>query len=254
MPAAAPMQRKSVRRTVVAVLAILAVSTLAALAVLRYRLRLTAGDERRQPLDIGVVFDLLIMLLRTWLILLRLLLRLRLILLRLALLLARIKRLLLARCEGLAGHGRLVALVFVIVIGGIAAGVALLRLKIGLRLAKLFLSGGDQAEIMLGVLIIIFRSDRVAGALRVARELKVFLGDMRRGPANFYVLPVGLVHSRQRVLMMATTLTPVTTAHTFILTVSHGLLFRNPLNLRRHRRRRFSSPDFIQSAHIPKWT
>jgi hypothetical protein len=28
--------------------------------------------------------------------------------------------------------------------------------------------------------------------------------------------------------MMATTLT-VTTAHTFVLTVSHGLLFRNPL-------------------------
>jgi hypothetical protein len=51
---------------------------------------------------------------------------------------------------------------------------------------------------------------------------------------------------------MMTTLTPVTTAHTFILTVSHGLLFRNPLNLRRHRCRRFSSPDFIQNAAHPK--
>jgi hypothetical protein len=51
---------------------------------------------------------------------------------------------------------------------------------------------------------------------------------------------------------MMTTLTSVTTAHPFILTVSHGLLFRNPLNLRRHRCCRFSSPDFIQSAAYPK--
>jgi hypothetical protein len=102
-----------------------------------------------------------------------------------------------------------------------------LLLEIGLRLTKLFLGGGDQAEVMLGVLIIIFRCDRVAGTLRVARELKIFLGDMGRGPADFYVLPIGLVHSRQRILMMATL--TVTTAHTFILTVSHGLLFRNPL-------------------------
>jgi hypothetical protein len=35
------------------------------------------------------------------------------------------------------------------------------------------------------------------------------------------------------------------------LTVSHGLLFRNPLDLRRHRRRRFSSPDF-KVRHIAK--
>jgi hypothetical protein len=49
-------------------------------------------------------------------------------------------------------------------------------------------------------------------------------------------------------MMMTTLTTTVTTAHTFILTVSHGLLFRNPLDLRRHRRRRFSSPDFKVSS------
>ncbi len=248
VPAATPVQREAVGRTVVTVLSILA--AIAALVVLRGRLRLATGNERRQALDIGVVIGLLIMLRTRLIVLLRLrlgLLLLRLILLRLVLLLAgRIERLRLRR-ERFAAHGRLIALaVIVIVIRGIAARVALLRLIIGLRLAKLFLSGGDQAEIMFGVLIVIFRSDRVAGALRVARELKIFLGDVGRGSANFYVLPVGLVHSRQRILMM-TTLT-VTTAHTFILTVSHGLLFRNPLDLRRHRCRRFSSPDLIQSA------
>jgi hypothetical protein len=68
--------------------------------------------------------------------------------------------------------------------------------------------------------------------LRVACELKIFLGDVRGGPANFHVLPVGLVHSRQWILMMPTL--TVTTAHALILTVSHGLLFRNPLDLQRH--------------------
>ena len=113
---------------------------------------------------------------------LRLLLRLillRLVLLRLVLLLARIEWLRLARREGFSGHGRLVAVaVIVIVIGSIAAHVARLLLEIRLRLTKLFLGGGDQAEVMLGVLIIIFRCDRVAGTLRVARELKIFFRDM----------------------------------------------------------------------------
>jgi hypothetical protein len=32
--------------------------------------------------------------------------------------------------------------------------------------------------------------------LRVASELKVLLSDVGRGPANFYVRSIGLVHSR----------------------------------------------------------
>jgi hypothetical protein len=51
--------------------------------------------------------------------------------------------------------------------------------------------------------------------------------------------------------MMMPTLATVTTAHPFILTVSHGLLFRNPLDVRWHKRRRFSSPDF-KVRHIAK--
>lgn len=234
MPAAAAVQRKAVGRAAVIsipVLAILTVLAVAALVVLRSRLRLAAGDERRQALDVAVVIGLNV--LRTLLIVLllrRLLLRLK--LLRLVLLLARIKRLRLRR-EGLAAHRRLIALaVVVIVIRRIAARVALL-LVIGLRLTQLFLRGGDQAKIMFGMLIIILGGDGIAGTLRVARELKIFLGDVRCGPANFHVLPVGLVHSRQWILMMPTLIT-VTTAHALILTVSHGLLFRNPLDLQRH--------------------
>jgi hypothetical protein len=234
MSPAPPVQRKAVGRAAVIsipILAILTVLAVAALAVLRGRLRLAAGDERRQTLDVAIVVRLNV--LRTLLIvLLRRLLLLRLKLLRLVLLLARIKRLRLRR-ERLAAHSRLIAFaVIVVVIRHIAARVALL-LVIGLRLAQLFLRGGDQAKIMFGVLIVILRCDRIAGALRVARKLKIFLGDVRCGPANFHVLPVGLVHSRQWILMMATTLT-VTTAHALILTVSHGLLFRNPLDLQRH--------------------
>ena len=91
-------------------------------------------------------------------------------LMRLVLLFARIERLRLAWRERLAAHLRLIAVAIVVtVIGDIAARAAarLLLLVIGLALAKLFLRGGDQAEIMFGVLIIIFGSDRIPGALRV---------------------------------------------------------------------------------------
>ncbi len=135
--------------------------------------------------------------------LLRLLLRLvllrlmRLILLRLMLIvlrLALIKRLRLRRV-GLA-HLRLIIAVIVAVVGHIAAHstARLLLLKIGLVLAKLFLRGGDQTEIMFSVLIIIFGGDRISGTLRIASELEIFLGNVRGRSPDFYVRPVGLVH------------------------------------------------------------
>jgi len=71
-----------------------------------------------------------------------------------------------------------------------------LLLVIGLTLAELFLRSSDDAEIVLGVLIIIFRCNRVPGALRVTGKLKILFGDMGRRTADFYVRPVGLVHSR----------------------------------------------------------
>jgi hypothetical protein len=192
---------------------------------------------------LGRLNVLLPRLIRLRLLMLRLMLRmavLRLVLLRLMMLLfAGIELLRFAGRERFAGHRRLIAIpiaitVVVAVIGRlIAARVARLRLEIGLRLAKLFLRRGDQTEIMFSVLIIIFGGNRISRTLRVAGKLEIFFGDVGRRAADFYVLPVGFVNSRQRILVMATTLT-VTTAHTLVvvLTVSHDLLFRQPLNLR----------------------
>ena len=71
-----------------------------------------------------------------------------------------------------------------------AALLALLRLLIvvvGVLLAELLLRSGDQAEIMFGMLVVIFGGDRITRTLRVARKLDVFFRDMRRGATDFYV-------------------------------------------------------------------
>jgi hypothetical protein len=219
-----PMQRKTIRWSVIAVGTVgsaLPMRTIAALPVLRgLMLRLTAGDERRQPVDVAafVVGRMLLSRLKV----LRLV-----ILLLVVVLLARIIRLRLARCEGLAAEVRLLVFAVVETVVGAAHLAGLLLLVVGLALAELFLGGGDQTEIMLRMLIIVFRGDRISGALCVAGQLKILLGDVGCRSSNFYVLPVGFVHARQGILMVMTTL-PVTPAHTFVLTVSHGLLFRQP--------------------------
>jgi hypothetical protein len=159
------------------------------------------------------------------------------------LLLARIDRLRLARRERLAGHTGLVVIAVVVAVIGkiITRAAAGLLLGKGLTLTKLFLRGGDQAKIMFGVLIIIFAGDRISGTLRIAGKLEIFFGDVGRRSSNLYVLPIGLVHSGQRILVMmmmttAAALTTIATAHAFVvvLTVSHGLLFCQPRYLRRH--------------------
>jgi hypothetical protein len=218
-----PMQWEAIRRSVIAVGTIgtvLPMRTIAALPVLRrLMLWLSAGDERGEPFDVAVA---------VWPMLLSRLKVLRLVILLLVVVLfARIIRLRLARCERLAADVRLfvVAVVETVVRAAHLAG--LLLLVIGLALAELFLRGGDQTEIMLGMLIIILRGNRISGALCVAGQLQILLGDVGCRSSNFYVLPVGFVHARQRILMVVTTL-PVTPAHTFVLTVSHGSLFRRP--------------------------
>ena len=188
-----PVQRKAVGRSVKAIRAIWAVwairpvGPVAALPLLRRLLmRLSAGDEGGQPFD--VLLALLREVLRAGLRVLRLHLR--------VLLLARIEQLLLARRKRFAADRRLlVVAVVVAVVGKIAARLALL-LKIGLALAELFLGGSDQAEVVLRVLIVVFRGDRVAGTLRVARELKIFFGDVGRRSPDLHVRSVGLVHAR----------------------------------------------------------
>jgi len=74
----------------------------------------------------------------------------------------------------------------------LSAGRSLLRLLVvvGILLTELLLRRGDKTEIMFGMLVVIFRSHRVAGSLRVARKLDVFFRYMRGCAADFDVRPV----------------------------------------------------------------
>jgi hypothetical protein len=222
MPPASPVQRKAILRSVITVRAILPMRPV--VAVLRLLLRLSAGDERGQAVDVGLVFRTR-MLLRPRLKLLLMLLRL--IVLLVVVLLARIVWLRLAWGERLAADMGLLAIALVVAVIGSAHLAGLLLLVIGLTLPELLLRRSDDTEIVLGVLIVIFRCNRIPGALRVTGKLKILFGDMGRRTANFYVRPARFVHSRQWILMMVSTFA-VATAHAFVLTVSHGLLFRQP--------------------------
>jgi len=191
MPPAPPVQRKAILRTVIAVRAVLPLRPVVALRSLLL-LRLSTGDERWQAVDVALVFRtrmlrprLKILLILLWL-----------IVLLIVMLLARIVWLWLARGERLAADVRLLTIAVVVAVIGSAHLAGLLLLVIGLILPELLLRRSDEAEIVLGVLIIIFCCNRIPGALRVTGELKVLFGDMRRRTANFYIRPIGLVHSR----------------------------------------------------------
>ena len=69
----------------------------------------------------------------------------------------------------------------------LAARALLLRLLVvvGILLTELFLRGGNQAKIMLGMLIVVLSGDRIPGALGVAGKLDIFFGNVRSGAANF---------------------------------------------------------------------
>ena len=54
----------------------------------------------------------------------------------------------------------------------------LLLVVVRVLLTKLLLRCGDQAKVVLGVLIIILSGHRVARTLRVTRDLDVFFRDM----------------------------------------------------------------------------
>src|SRR5262249_40124799 len=107
----------------------------------------------------------------------------------------------------------------------VVAGRVLGPIEIRLVLAELLLHGRDHAEIVLGVLIVVFGGHRIAGRLGVARELHVLLRDMVRGAANFDVRAVRLVDPRQRIVALAA----VTPPHALVLTVPHGSLVCQPL-------------------------
>ena len=190
MPPAPPVQRKAILRPVIAVAVLPLRPVIAVLRLLM--LRLSAGDERWQAVDVALVFRTrmlrprLKLLLMLW----------RLMVLLIVMLLARIVWLRLARGERLAADMGLLTIALVVAFIRRTHLAGRLLLLIGLTLAELFLRSSDDAEIVLGVLIIIFRCNRVPGALRVTGKLKILFGDMGRRTANFYVRPVGLVHTR----------------------------------------------------------
>jgi hypothetical protein len=189
------------------------------------RLRLTTGDEGRQRVDV----------LSTRLLLRLLLLRLR--LLR-TLLVARRERLCIWREIRLRlvvprHEARLVlaheglSLVTVIVIAIVAVLLCtrlrlLLLIVVGVLLTELFLRSGDQTEIMLGVLIVIFGGNRIAGTLRVTSKLNIFFRNVRGSAADLHIGAVRLIDPCHRVLTFAV---PAAPAHA-LLTISHDKPFR----------------------------
>ena len=75
----------------------------------------------------------------------------------------------------LAEIGEVLAVILAVVTAGVDGLVAA---RLLLVLAELLLGGRDQAEIVLGVLVVVLGRDRVTGRARVTRQLNVFFGDV----------------------------------------------------------------------------
>ena len=93
----------------------------------------------------------------------------------------------------LAHEGLAVVIIAVKSLVGVllAGGALLLRLRllvvVWILLTELFLRGGNQAKVVLGMLVVVLGRNRIARTLRVARELDIFFRYMRSGAANFDV-------------------------------------------------------------------
>jgi hypothetical protein len=194
------MHAETILATVLTTIAlVVTVLVLAGILLRLVLLRLaTAGDECRQAADLLSTFLATLI---------------RLLLMRLRLMLRAVVHLLIARREGL-GIARQIRLLLrftrsvarlvlaheglgVVIIavksfvGVLLAGRALLLLRllvvVWILLTELFLRGGDQAKIVLGMLVVVLGGNRIAGTLRVARKLDIFFRYMRSGSANFDV-------------------------------------------------------------------
>ncbi len=87
----------------------------------------------------------------------------------------------------------------------------------GSSLPELFLRCGDQAEIVLRVLVIVLGGNWISRRLSVTRKLQVFLCNVGRGASYFDIRSVRLVHPRERIVTLA-----VAPPHTLVLLlVSH---------------------------------
>jgi hypothetical protein len=134
---------------------------------------------------------------------------------------ARHKRLLLDRDEARFGAEIRKALVLVV---AVLRGHFIFGARLRLVLAKLFLSSRDQPEIMLGMLIIIFRCYRIARAPRVARQLNVFFRNVGCGAANLDVGSVGLENPGHRVLPTPVIIITIAVIIVIVVPVTHSLV------------------------------
>src|SRR5260370_18166246 len=99
--------------------------------------------------------------------------------------------------------------------------------EVGIVLAELLLRRGYDAVIVLGVLIVVLRRNRITGSLRVPRKLNIFFCNVGWIAANFHIRTIGFVYPHHRIVTLAVI---VASAHAFILTVSHDLPIANPLH------------------------
>lgn len=114
-------------------------------------------------------------------------------------------------------------------------------IELRIVLPELLLRGGNQAIVMFGMLVIVFGRDRIAGGLRIARELNVFFRDVGRRPANFDIGTIRLINPGHGIVVFA-----VAPAHALILTVSHDSPVANPFIETAQGRHCFTSASHYQ--------
>ena len=125
------------------------------------------------------------------------------------------------RSETIRQRVEIAVIVQVILILAGRALLAALRQRLG------SVRGGNKPEVMLGVLQIIFRRDRISAGMSISRELEVFFRHVMRVAAYFHVWSVRFVGSRQRIGPSTIICRPA--AHPLILTWSH---FGFPISIR----------------------
>ena len=90
------------------------------------------------------------------------------------------------------------------------------------RLIELLAIGHDDADVMLGVLEIVFCEHRIAGRLSIARQGEILLGYMRRRAPDFHLRSIGLEAPRKRILAFA--IVVAAAAATILLSLPHCLI------------------------------
>jgi hypothetical protein len=119
---------------------------------------------------------------------------------------------------------------------GVAIGTA--GVAVALLLTFLFVDHRDDAEIMLGMLHIIFRRNPITGRLSIARQGEVFFVNLKRVSANSDIRPVAvesLVPQRDVVLTTATIIVAPAARTPGVWSLSHSAITCPTLSFARPR-------------------